>query len=836
MDFHSLSRKQLQALCKKNKIPANITNAGMADALAALDQVEGLDEVLNSSEADVGTPNVNLRTAGRASSQRKAARAEVEGSTVKVSASARPLRGARVGVASGVTEQENKDASVPPVTPAASRRRATAVSTRRKKEVEIVEDGDRNDASGVTEQENKNANVPPVTPAAGRRRATAVSTRKKKEVEIVEEGGDKNDAPKTVATASVARRRATSLSICTTKNETAGGNSVQRTYSTRRSVRLLENGLSNMSLVDTEDTGFVKIDGDDVSQELSNVSNQVEDSCNTEEGSSLQMDSTVVSEDTEESEVCFVEQNTGYECQSHESASDVKLVSVAENDTVVGPHGSEEVEPEKINCLELGAEPNASDAAGPDPFLDLEETCDSSDLETENKECVGACQESFPVEASADAMVPDNVSVDVTDHISGPDSLLDLEETCDSSDLETENKERVGACQESFPVEASADAMAPYNVSVDVTDQGVAGSLSMITDCKIYDEVSNKSGDQVSSDEDVNNGAMVRQKEQVELMDGKISHEGDDKEDKNNEPEVEDESDYSSLLEGSSDSCDRADDQGSEVLPLLEDSTVAKLEVLPPEASEAQVEVTYQDTPTLTVVVADEDVAASITSPVGDAPTGVNETMEHNTGHVNQDVKDETEEDEEYQHLLAVEDKDAKESGSMIGSEGVPELDSISSSAGELQEEELKEVKPEEMEAGTHSVPDVTEAQAEESEEPVTGQVSVESASGPIDGEVVSEEISAIPDQDNIIVSSENVSSDAPVQSVVSDPLKENMTSHDLHNKTMGELKRMLKSLKLVDEKSNCNKTPHKEVDKKRTALQVLPQNRMTSGEAQIDD
>ncbi|BAT91190.1 hypothetical protein LR48_Vigan08g197900 [Vigna angularis] len=764
MDFHSLSRKQLQALCKKNKIPANITNLGMADALAALDQVEGLDEVLNSSEADVGTPNVNLRTAGRASSQRKATKAEVEGSTVKVSASARPLRGARVGVASGVTEQENKDGSVPPVTPAAGRRRATAVSTRRKKEVEIVEeDGDRNDASEVTEQENKDANVPPVTPAAGRRRATAVSTRKKKEVEIVEEDGDKNDAPKTVAAASVARRRATSVSVCTTKNETAGGNSVQRTYSTRRSVRLLENGLSKMSLIDTEDSGFVKIDDDDVSQELSNVSNQVEDSCHTEEGSSLQMDSTVVSEDTQESEV-FSEQNTEYECQSHESASDV-----TEIDTVVEPHCSDEGEREKINCLELGAEPNESDEAGPDPLLDLEETCESSDLETENKEGVGACQESFPVEASADAMVPDNVSVDVT-------------------------------------------------------DQGVAGSLSMITDCEIYDEVNNKCGDQVSSDEDVNNRALVSQKKQVELMDGKISHESDDKEDKNNEPEVEDESDYSSLLEG------RSDDQGSEVLPLLEDSTVATLEVLPSETSEVQVEVTYQDTPTLTVVVADEDVAASITSPGGDAPTGVNETMEYNTGDVNQDMKDETEEDEEYQ-LLAVEDKDAKESGSMIGSEGVPELDSISSS-GELQ----AEVKPEQMEAVTHSVPDVAEAQAEESEEPVTGQVSVESASSPIDGEVVSEEVSAMPDQDNVIVSSENVSSDAPVQSVVSDPLKENVTSDDLHNKTMGELKRMLKNLKLGGEKSNCNKTTNKEVDKKRTALQVLPQNQMTNGEAQIDD
>jgi len=81
-------------------------------------------------------------------------------------------------------------------------------------------------------------------------------------------------------------------------------------------------------------------------------------------GSSLQMDSTVVSEDTLESEVCSSEQNTGYECQSHESASDVKLVSVTEIDKVVGPHGSDEGELEKINNLELGAEPNASDEAG----------------------------------------------------------------------------------------------------------------------------------------------------------------------------------------------------------------------------------------------------------------------------------------------------------------------------------------------------------------------------------------------------------------------------------------------------------------------------------------
>ncbi|KAA0037292.1 putative beta-tubulin polyglutamylase [Cucumis melo var. makuwa] len=35
IDFHTLSRREIQALGKRNKIPANITNVAMADALAA---------------------------------------------------------------------------------------------------------------------------------------------------------------------------------------------------------------------------------------------------------------------------------------------------------------------------------------------------------------------------------------------------------------------------------------------------------------------------------------------------------------------------------------------------------------------------------------------------------------------------------------------------------------------------------------------------------------------------------------------------------------------------------------------------------------------------------
>lgn len=42
MDFHRLSRRDLQALCKRNKIPANMTNVSMADSLKSLHNVSSL--------------------------------------------------------------------------------------------------------------------------------------------------------------------------------------------------------------------------------------------------------------------------------------------------------------------------------------------------------------------------------------------------------------------------------------------------------------------------------------------------------------------------------------------------------------------------------------------------------------------------------------------------------------------------------------------------------------------------------------------------------------------------------------------------------------------------
>ncbi|XP_008786837.1 uncharacterized protein LOC103705033 [Phoenix dactylifera] len=74
MDFHSLSRRQLQALCKRNRIPANTTNIAMADALQALQTVGGLDEIKEAlqfqspSKAEEGSqelPRFSRRTSAR---------------------------------------------------------------------------------------------------------------------------------------------------------------------------------------------------------------------------------------------------------------------------------------------------------------------------------------------------------------------------------------------------------------------------------------------------------------------------------------------------------------------------------------------------------------------------------------------------------------------------------------------------------------------------------------------------------------------------------------------------------------------------------------------------
>ncbi|KAF2288031.1 hypothetical protein GH714_004003 [Hevea brasiliensis] len=218
MDFHSLARKELQALCKKNKIPANMTNVAMADALKALEKVERLDELNTRSdpqESPEKTKNAEPRTACRTSTRRKPINVEPESSQPKTR-----TRHATRRMVAEEPEQENKNVNLPE-TPAmtTTRRRAPAASATRKMDAQLMEVGEDEKLVG---QEKSDV---PETPAirTSRSKTPAVSTRRKIE-------GQKDEK------------------------------SVQTVYATRQSVRLLEKSMAELSL-EKRRVEAVKIEG-----------------------------------------------------------------------------------------------------------------------------------------------------------------------------------------------------------------------------------------------------------------------------------------------------------------------------------------------------------------------------------------------------------------------------------------------------------------------------------------------------------------------------------------------------------------------------------------------
>ncbi|KAK6243825.1 hypothetical protein QUC31_010234 [Theobroma cacao] len=203
MDFHCLPRKELQTLCKKNKIPANITNVAMADALKALEIVEGLDEFMNQSQSPEKTMNKSSQeipsTVTRTSTRRKPTKEEPQSSQTTT-------RTRRITRRTMELDEENKNVNVPetPVVATTTRRRAqrTEPEVEEQKKSDLLE-----------------------TPAlqSNRRRAGVGSTRRKVEAQ---------------------------------KDE----GSVQQGYGTRRSVRLLEKCMEGLSLKESGRMEPVKID------------------------------------------------------------------------------------------------------------------------------------------------------------------------------------------------------------------------------------------------------------------------------------------------------------------------------------------------------------------------------------------------------------------------------------------------------------------------------------------------------------------------------------------------------------------------------------------------
>ncbi|CAL5323497.1 hypothetical protein CsSME_00002175 [Camellia sinensis var. sinensis] len=239
MDFHSLTRRELQALCKKNKIPANITNIAMADALKALEIVEGMEELLKPCESETAqssvvspektvktSPGVPPRTGCRTSTRRKVIQKEPESSQILT----RTSRGTRRTI-TGDVENAMFDVPTTPAMPS-SRKIAPVASTCRKMETQLNE-----------EAENEK-NVPEMPKETiTRRRATGASARQKMETKKYQ------------------------------KEETSG----LKVYSTRRTMRLSEKKMMELELDDNDKEmskdveRIVKEDSDDFGKALEEV-------------------------------------------------------------------------------------------------------------------------------------------------------------------------------------------------------------------------------------------------------------------------------------------------------------------------------------------------------------------------------------------------------------------------------------------------------------------------------------------------------------------------------------------------------------------------------------
>ncbi|KAG6426619.1 hypothetical protein SASPL_110845 [Salvia splendens] len=176
MDFDSLSRRELQAFCKRNKIPANMTNAAMANALKALDIVEGVEEFMQSSQSESAQSAVELLdssevtspyvppTAARSTRRRNALKDDAEDVTSIMTTTRRTTR-RTAAKASNVAAVET-----PVVMAQASRRKVQIASACLKMDSQLKE--------CVEEEEKKDLMTPAAVGVTSRRRR-AEETEKK---------------------------------------------------------------------------------------------------------------------------------------------------------------------------------------------------------------------------------------------------------------------------------------------------------------------------------------------------------------------------------------------------------------------------------------------------------------------------------------------------------------------------------------------------------------------------------------------------------------------------------------------------------------------------------
>ncbi|XP_057774103.1 uncharacterized protein LOC130993286 [Salvia miltiorrhiza] len=179
MDFHSLPRRELQAFCKKNKIPANMTNAAMADALKALEIVEGIEEFMQLSQSESAQSSIELPdgsevtspyvppTGGRSTRRRNVVKDDVEALTSIMTTTRRTTR----RTAAKASNESQVDAmETPAVVAQASRRKVQMASACLKMDSQLKE---------CVEEQKKDSLMTPAAVGVASRRRRAEETEKK---------------------------------------------------------------------------------------------------------------------------------------------------------------------------------------------------------------------------------------------------------------------------------------------------------------------------------------------------------------------------------------------------------------------------------------------------------------------------------------------------------------------------------------------------------------------------------------------------------------------------------------------------------------------------------
>ncbi|KAL2228099.1 UNVERIFIED_CONTAM: hypothetical protein Sindi_1789600 [Sesamum indicum] len=154
------TRRELQALCKKNKIPANVTNAAMADALKALQLVEGIEELMQLSQSETAQSSTESPvrcevtspyvppTGGRSTRRRNVAKEEPE----SVKPMTRTRRTACKTLVKDADESQADVTETPTLVAQTNRKKSQMASACRKMDSQLME---------CVEEEKKDVSMTP---------------------------------------------------------------------------------------------------------------------------------------------------------------------------------------------------------------------------------------------------------------------------------------------------------------------------------------------------------------------------------------------------------------------------------------------------------------------------------------------------------------------------------------------------------------------------------------------------------------------------------------------------------------------------------------------------